>query len=62
MEELLKQSDNLDIVIEKVENEDDASAGELDKLKEQKMEIQNKIDDIRLESDLTNVKVILKKK
>ena len=62
MEELLKQSDNLDIEIEKMESSDNASTNDLDKLKEQKTEIQNKIDTIRLESDLTNVKVILKKK
>ena len=62
IEDLLKQLDNLDMEIEKVENADDASTGELDKLKEQKTEIQNKIDAIRMESDITNVKVIVKKK
>lgn len=62
---LLKQSDDLDLAIEKVENTESADAGsaeDLNKLKEQKIEIQNKIDTIRMESDLTNVKVILKKK
>ena len=62
---LLKLSDDLDLEIEKAENaenSDDGSAEDLNKLKEQKTEIQNKIDTIRMESDLTTVKVILKKK
>lgn len=62
IEDLLKQSDNLDLEIEKAENADDVDTGELDKLKGQKVEIQDRIDAIRLESDLINVKVILKKK
>ncbi len=62
MGELLEQSDSLDAEIEKLENSQNADTKDLNKLKEQKTEIQNKIDALRLESDLTNVKVILKKK
>ena len=63
LEELLKQADNLDLELEKAQNaNDDSKQEEIDKLKAEKAQIQDEIDNIRLGSDITVVKVILKKK
>lgn len=63
LNELITQSNDLDSRIKEAETKNDkASRDELDKLKTDKQNIENDIENIRLGSDFTNVTVILKRK
>lgn len=62
LEDLIRQSDALDVKIGELEKKTDTTdQSEIDKLKEEKRTLQSTIDAIRLGTDLTYVKVVLKK-
>ena len=62
LEDLLEQSDTLDTEIEKTRNTAGTKQEDLEKMNTLKVEIQDKIDSIRLGTDITIVEVILKNK